>query len=329
MKDFYQQFIAQSFRFAFWLIRVMPIFLSYGLATMAAFFITPLIIIRDRFAGPKRTSMRRNFLIAFGAKFSESHVRSMTYRVVKHLAWLLVDYARMPATTDADRDFAVTPEQAKKLRDVYEEGNGVLVVTGHIGMFEMNGIFGPMYGLPLKTIVHPLRNKHLNKFLEDHRCSQGQSVIGNRRILFDVKKTLKEGDFIGILVDENTKRKALWLPFFGTVASVNTTVPNMHRLTGSPILVVATHRVSPGKFDFKILDEIRYEFGEDRHEGEKAIMQRILKSTEEAIREYPEQWFWSSRRWRRRPENEVLDENDLPPRLADPIWPTCFEQPKD
>jgi Kdo2-lipid IVA lauroyltransferase/acyltransferase len=326
MKDFYHRIVGLSFRFLFWMLRLLPKFIGYGGATCAALFITPFIIVRDRFAGPEHTSLRRNFLIAFGSKFNEAHVRVMTFRVIRHLAWLLVDYARIPLFNEEDLHTAITEEQSQKLKDLYKEGNGILVVTGHVGMFEMNGILGPMFDLPLKTIVHPLRNKYLNKLLEDTRCCQGQEVIGNRRILFDVKKTLKEGKFVGILVDENTKRKAIFLPFFGTVASVNTTVPNMHRLTGSPIIVVATHRTGPGRYRFEIYDEIRYEFSDDRHEGEREIMERILAATEKAIRVYPEQWFWSSRRWRRRPEGEELDENDLPPRTAKPIWPSFFDQ---
>ncbi|MDF1663647.1 MAG: lysophospholipid acyltransferase family protein [Planctomycetota bacterium] len=326
MKDLYHRAIALFFRFTFWWIRLVPKFVSYGFATLIALFITPFIIIRDRFAGMKRTSMRRNFRYAFGPDFPESHVRYMTFKVVQHLAWLIIDYARIPLFDRNDLARTVTAEDAKLLQDIYDEGKGVIVATGHVGNFEMNGIHGPMFGHPLKTIVHPLRNKHLNQVLEDIRTCKGQSIIGNRRVLFDVKDTLKKGDFIGILVDENTKRKATWLPFFGTVASVNTTVPNMHRLTGAPIVIVATHRVKPGHYEFVIYDVIRHEFGEDRHEGEKAIMKRILAATEKAIRKYPEQWFWASRRWKRRPEGEVLDENELPPRLLDPVWPNFFKQ---
>lgn len=326
MKDLYQRAVALFFRMTFWSFRILPKFVTYNLATLVALFITPFIVIRDRFAGPNRTSMRRNFRYAFGAEFPESHIRYMTFKAIQHLAWLLVDYARIPLFDRKDLAKTVTAEDAKRLQAIYDEGKGVIVATGHVGMFEMNGIHGPMFGHPLKTIVHPLRNKYLNQLLEEIRTCQGQSIIGNRRVLFDVKDTLKKGDFIGILVDENTKRKATWLPFFGTIASVNTTVPNMHRLTGAPILVVATHRVRPGEYEFVIYDEIRHDFSDGRQEGDKAVMKRILAATEKAIRKYPEQWFWASRRWRRRPEDEVLDENGLPPRALDPIWPHYFKQ---
>ena len=112
VRELYQIFIARAFQFLFWTMRVLPRPLSYGLGSLAALAATPFLLLRDLFTGPKRTSIRRNLRIAFGADISEGFIIKMTFRFLRHVAWHIIDLSRLPLFTFEDLE-ATVPEGFK------------------------------------------------------------------------------------------------------------------------------------------------------------------------------------------------------------------------
>ena len=95
-----------------------------------------VMMIVGRRTKPTRTSLRRNFKIAYGKDLSESEIRTLTYRVLRHMAWLVVDFARIPLFREAAVAEAMTPEDIKVMHDLVAEGKGLMGVGGHIGVFD-------------------------------------------------------------------------------------------------------------------------------------------------------------------------------------------------
>ena len=77
------------------------------------------------------------------------------------------------------------------------------------------------------------------------------------------------------------------------------------------------HRTEPYRYSLSVLDVIRDVKTDDKDADLMAITVRINLALEEAVRMHPEQWLWSHRRWRRRPDGVAKDA----PVLRDPKVP--------
>src|SRR5690606_23896187 len=91
------------------------------------------------------------------------------------------------------------------------------------------------------------------------------------------------------------------------------TIGMLHLKSGAPIVVVTTQRIRRRRFRFHHWATIEQPRSADRAADLHAIAVRLNDALSQAIRAYPEQWFWDSRRYRTRPEDEVRDARDLPP----------------
>lgn len=309
-----------------WALRRAPVALSYRFASLVAAVLTPFFLLFDHGRSPAKASFRRNFLTAFGPDLSPRDLRRLTHAAIKHLCWLVVDYARLPLFNDQALERTVAPELRQRIRELNEEGKGLLVITGHVGVYEVCGMIGGAMGAPLHTVVHPLRNKHFNELLEGLRCHNGQVLLSKRKVMLQVREVLRRGQIVGMVVDENTKRKPAFVPFFGTLASISSSPATLHRLTKVPVLLAFAHRIRAGEYRLKAYGEILYQEHQDKRAYEQSVMEQIAAATERAIRDYPEQWFWNMKRWKTRPPEETPltaepGQVPLPPRVAKPELP--------
>lgn len=313
---------------ALWLGMMLPAWSTYGAASLVAWLLTPLFMAQGRRARPERTSLRRNFQIAFGADLSEAAIRELTFRVLRHLAWLTVDFARLPRFGRRELIESCTPEDMATLRALVAEGKGVMGVGGHVGVFTLLGHIGGAMGLPLHTVSRPNHNPHLQRVLRDRQEIAGQRNVDNHGIARELLGLLGRGEMVGILIDEDAKGSSLFLPFFGTLASVNPSIARFHLMTGAPIVVLTVHRVGRGRYRLAIQGVVRHEGGgrATREQDQRLVMESITRLIERSIRVYPEQWFWNSRRWRTRPPGEAPGPGGIPPRVEPPIAPV-FDGP--
>jgi KDO2-lipid IV(A) lauroyltransferase len=114
-------------------------------------------------------------------------------------------------------------------------------------------------------------------------------------------------------VDENVREEPLFVPFLGTVAATGSTAARLHRLTGAPLVVVTCQRTGVGRFRYHVWKIIRHTPTEDREADLLAITREMYEGLSRAVRSYPDQWFWGSRRFLTRPPGEVPGPDGLPP----------------
>ena len=193
-----------------------------------------------------------------------------------------------------------------------------------MGVFTLLGHIAGASNLPIHTVSNPNRNPYLQKVLRHRQQATGQRNIDSRHIARQLMRVLRAGECVGMLVDENAKHSDLFLPFLGTMASVNESVARFHLKAGTPILVINVRRTRRGHYELEIPDTIRIEESSgDPAQDRRRVMERVMQAIERSILLDPVQWFWSSKRWKTRPPGEVLLPNGLPPRVAEPAAPVA------
>ncbi len=197
----------------------------------------------------------------------------------------------------------VTVEGQGNLDEAVKKGKGILFLSAHFGNWELLGIAMSASGSPLNVIARPLDNPKIDRLLTSFRSMTGSRVIPKKGALRGILRRLKNGERIGILIDQNTSRdEGVFVDFFGCPAATNRGPALIAMKSGASVTPFFITR--EGKYRHKIIycPEITLHKSGDTEKDVHLNTERFTKVMESYIREYPEQWFWMHQRWKTRPE---------------------------
>jgi KDO2-lipid IV(A) lauroyltransferase len=198
---------------------------------------------------------------------------------------------------------AAVAERVIETNDILDvelaKGKGLLIVTAHFGSWELLGEVMSRRGMPLHTVVKPLRGA-LNQELIANRVRNGMRLISPRGALRETLGVLRRGDAVVMLIDQVLPAEhGVFVPFFGRLASTNPAAAWCALRSGAPTVVVMAAREG---------DRLRmYVEGPfpvppgDRTTAITAHTATLTAVIERYIRRYPDQWLWLHRRWKVQP----------------------------
>lgn len=205
-------------------------------------------------------------------------------------------------------------ESLAVLEQALARKKGVLVVTGHVGHWELLARRVALAGFPAHTIAKESSDPRLTAFIGAMRASGGLQTIwrGQPGAAKDLLRVFKQGGALGLLIDQDTKVQSVFVPFFGREAKTPRAAADLAFRTGAAVVLGFCHRVGPVSFRMSV-EEVPVPA--ERGEGAVvAFTAALTKGIENAIRSHPEQWVWMHRRWRSRPEEVAAEVNgEAPP----------------
>jgi len=226
--------------------------------------------------------------------------------VYVHLGWQLVEFCRMTRYTPENTRNWMRTDGLEHYLAAQARGKGVLIITGHLGAWELSSFYHSMMGHPMGMVIRRLDNRKLDDYVNGIRCMHGNFVLSKDDFGRGLLTAMREGKTVGILMDTNmTPPQGEFVKFFGIDACTGTGPAHIARKTGAAVV--------PG-FMFWEAAEQRYvlRFGEEvqipRTDNVAADIlagtQRCTSVIETWIRRYPDQWLWIHRRWKTRPSGE-------------------------
>jgi len=232
--------------------------------------------------------------------------RKVLRGVYVHLGWQLVEFCRMARYTPENTRGWMRTEGLEHYLAAKAKGKGVLIITGHLGAWELSSFYHSMMGHPMGMVIRRLDNRRLDAFVNAIRCMHGNHVLHKDDFGRGLLTAMHSGGTVGILMDTNmTPPQGAFVKFFGIEACTATGLAHVARKTGAAVL--------PG-FMLWEAEERRYvlHFGpevEMPHTDSVAAdiaegTQRCTRVIEDWIRRYPDQWLWIHRRWKTRPAGE-------------------------
>ncbi len=177
---------------------------------------------------------------------------------------------------------------------------GLIFIIPHLGNWEMiNHYLGPRYGLT--HMYQPNRSRSLEHFMHSRRRQAGTIFVTNANGGIRTQlATLCSGGTIGAMPDQEPEvHTGTFARFFGINALTNQLVPNLARRTGSAAVVATCLRLPMGE-GFKIA----FHPVELTQLDEQEAMQALNDIIEAVVRRAPDQYLWSYKRFRTRPEGE-------------------------
>ena len=188
---------------------------------------------------------------------------------------------------------------AENFRKAHKKGKGVIFISGHCGNWELMAIYASMKIAKSKVVARRQDNPYINRFIERTREKYGNHIIYKEGALKKMLSALKKGELIGILMDQSViSSEGVVVPFLGKNAYTMKTPALIARKAGIPIVPVFIRRTGRGH-----IIEVGAEIPLDASDDSKTALMRdtinFLRPIEEFIRQYPADWLWIHRRWKR------------------------------
>jgi Kdo2-lipid IVA lauroyltransferase/acyltransferase len=187
----------------------------------------------------------------------------------------------------------------KNLDEALKRGKGVLYVTAHFGNWELMGAGLSLMGYPINVIARRIYLEHLNNLLVKLRNKVGMKVIlrSDESSARDILKALKNNEVIGVLIDQDTDVKGVFVDFFGRKAFTTSGLAAIALRSSASVVSGFLIRQEKGHV-LKVSPPLELTVTGDKTVDIQNNTQRFTKIVEDIVRQYPEQWVWMHKRWK-------------------------------
>lgn len=208
-------------------------------------------------------------------------------------------------------------------------GRPAIVLTGHVGNWELLGYTLGMLGFPVHALARPLDNPLLSDWLFGIREARGLRILTKWGATPEMHETLQRGGIVGFTADQNAGEGGLFVPFLGRLASSYKSIGLLAMRYRCPVIAgAAIRRGRSMRYRFTATDIIQPDEWDDRPDPLYYLTARVNRAMELMIRQAPEQYLWIHRRWKSRPRHERLGRPfpaTLRRKLAELPWMTEAE----
>lgn len=187
------------------------------------------------------------------------------------------------------------------------EGRGVLLVSGHVGNWELGGAYVAARGIPIDGVVRKMSNPLVDGYLTRSRRRLGWEAVYDGDAVRRVPRSIASGRVVALLADQGVQGlSAIFVPFFGRLARTPRGPALLALRLKAPCVFAAVLREPDGKYRI-YFDPVPVVDTGDREKDIDAIVAAYTRQLEMHVRRVPGQYFWQHRRWRRRPDGTMED----------------------
>ena len=245
-----------------------------------------------------RCIVRRNIQFS-QLQSSPDQIELMAKRIFQHFGISLIELLQMVCFNQNDLVSKVRIEGRQILDDALAKHKGVVIITAHLGNYEMAAQSFPcVLGLPMASVAKKMRNVRLNRFIHHMRTRFGNRVIYKKGALPEMMQTLRKRGIVAILMDVSRRFEGVEVNFFGRRATATPSAALLGLRCKSPVLPGFSYRNPRGKLIIQIEPPVEMQRSKDLRFDLQRNTQRITDRVERAIRKNPEQWNWMLKRWK-------------------------------
>ncbi|MBX3024974.1 lysophospholipid acyltransferase family protein [bacterium] len=241
--------------------------------------------------------------VAYGDALSRDEKERIARAALRNAARCFVEVTHMEDLKRRFDDGYVTVDGWEHVRAVLEAGKGAIVVTGHIGNWEILAAYFAGRGIPIAGIAKQMNDPRLNRLLVDFRARNGvraiirESPSSGREIL----QVLRQRGVLALLIDQDIQAPSVSVPFFGRPARTPAAAAALAVRRDLPIVPAFARRRPDGGHQLTVLPPLHPPRSGDRRADVVTLTHRCGEIIEAQVRENPTEWVWWHKRWRRRP----------------------------
>jgi KDO2-lipid IV(A) lauroyltransferase len=287
--------VYQLARFALWTPRQLTLQTALQLADR----------IGDAAYRTQRTSRDRaldHLQVAFGPALSDTARREIARIAFRNAARCFIEVAKFEALRPS-LDAYCTVEGWHHWDEVRAHGRGAIVVTGHIGNWELMAGYFATRGVPIAAIARRINDPRLNQLMIDFRARCGVETIVRESPTAgrDMLRILRARGILAIIIDQDMPAPSVSVPFFGRPARTPIAPAALAVRRNIPVVACFATRRPEGGHRFTISAPVYPPQSGHRRQDVFDLTRRCSNALESHIRQHPAEWVWWHKRWRRSP----------------------------
>lgn len=262
-----------------------------------------------RFAGKSRRAAISNMRHVLGPvppATLKKTVRGVFHNVMRSY----YDLCRAPSLSDSQIDAMVDFDAQgwRRVREIYDQGRSIILVTGHFGAFdEITQVVGRR-GLPVTVLIAQIKPAWLSDFITGLRTDRGLRMVlvseeeegsgVNLAALKESMRILKHGEVLGVVADRNLEQRGVSIPFFGQEATVAAGVAKMALRTRSVIITSFCTRLPKNRYSVVFEEPIEPAGSASNEADIRNILVQIFSRFEHHVSRHPDQWILLQPVWK-------------------------------
>jgi len=240
-----------------------------------------------------------NLTQSFGRDLTEQQAKRLLRKVYIHFGQMFLELPHALNLRPGNLHPYVVFESEEHFVEALKKEKGVLVLTGHLGNWEMKSIAVAARFGNCAVVARPMDFEPLEKLMIDLRSMYGTQIIPKQRSMRKLLTSLRANKMIGILLDQNVDwYEGVFVAFFGRPACTNKGLALVALKTGAPVVPIFSAKARDGRYRISIGKEVDLIRTGDKIRDVEANTALFTSIIERQVRQHPEQYFWFHKRWK-------------------------------
>ncbi len=275
-----------------WLLSILPMRILYIKSTALYFLVYYVIGYRKKVA-------KDNLALAFPEKTQQERDR-IAKQFFKHLCDVIFETIKAFTISEKEirKRFVVT--NIEILEPYYQNNKSILLMAGHYGNWEWSGILNKLMKHQAHAVYKPLDNKQFDALVKKTREHFGGVIVSNKKIVGVLFRKWKKGvkTLTYILSDQTPKKGAFKHrdTFMGIDIPMFTGTEELAKMLDFSVLYLKVEKVKRGYYKTTFVPLV----DNPKEYPDFQITRMFFDALETQIREKPEYYLWSHKRWKLR-----------------------------
>jgi KDO2-lipid IV(A) lauroyltransferase len=247
---------------------------------------------------PHRRLVRRNLRFCY-PEWSDSRVTALSRSIFRNagITFLEIFQSEFISQEKLLNMFRIEGEQ--QLINALEKGKGAVIISAHMGNWELGPQFlGCYLGRPLNGVARRMHNPWMDRWFDRLRVRFGNRIIYKKGALPKMTQVLRNGEMLGLTIDQSRRKQGIEVSFFNRRASTTPAAALLAIRCRSPVIPIFCTREVDGTLTIHVRRPLELKRGKDLLSDLQTNSQLMMDALEKEIREHPEQWVWFQRPWK-------------------------------
>lgn len=274
-----------------WLVSILPHPIFYAFSDF-------VFVIIFHVVGYRRKVVRANLKLVFPEK-PETELKRIEKAFYRHMCDSFLETIKTISLSKeaVKRKYKVlNPEVVQHL----EKRTSILIVCAHYANWEWNVSINNYVQSKGYAVYQKIGNPYFDRFIKKVRAKWNTTLITQQETVKTVVRDKKNGviGIFGMVSDQSPQwhRAQYWSPFMGIRVPVFNGAETMARKMGLAVVFLKVSKVKRGHYQAELIPIT----ANGKETGPNEITETFLRLTEAQIRERPEHYLWTHRRWKHR-----------------------------
>ncbi|WP_271770319.1 lysophospholipid acyltransferase family protein [Aquimarina algiphila] len=275
-----------------WVISKLPWRLLYILST-------GIYVLMYHIVGYRRKVVSTNLALAFPEK-SDKEIKQVCKKFYKHMCDMFMEMIKSLSISKEEMTKRFTIIDQHTFKELQAKNKSIIVLMGHYASYEWAIAAQFVMDFPIVGVYKKIKNKYFDQLAHRIRGKFNTRLIDNHNVIKEITRDKVHGRLCayGLLSDQSPKLKnaLYWTDFMNIKVPVITGGEVLSKRLDMPVTYLKVEKIKRGYYQAKFITITDDPKNCDDH----YITKKYLQLLEQQIREKPEYYLWTHRRWKHR-----------------------------